>query len=422
VIILSSPALAGIPIEALLEARPESSPRYLVSYAPSGTMFAWLQERRREDKDNPAQPRRLLALGDPLPPLSAEPNSPAPKPPDHGLLVQQMAPGSNAEQAGIRPGDVLLRYAGVKLASGDDLKKLVPSADPKGTGVPVLVWRSGKLLDLTIHPGPLGVDLNDQRAAEAILAQREGDAVIRRSRGAAFDRLPGSRREVQAIAGLFDQSTVHLGSDASEQTLEALRARGELASFAVIHLATHGKIDDLSPMNSRLLLSQDQLPDPTATPSLEGPAYDGILTAGEVMSTWKLKAELVTLSACRSGLGRQSGGEGFVGFAQAFFLAGTRSLLVSLWEVDDRATSLLVTRFYQNWLAKRPGTTAPLSKAEALRDAKLWLRGLTGAEAERELDRISRGALQSRPGRPATSHPFEHPHDWAGFILMGDPN
>ena len=75
-------------------------------------------------------------------------------------------------------------------------------------------------------PGPLGVDLNAQPAAEAILAQREVDALLRRTRGAAFDPLPGSRREVQAIAGLFDQSMVLLGSDASEQTLEALRDRG----------------------------------------------------------------------------------------------------------------------------------------------------------------------------------------------------
>jgi hypothetical protein len=52
----------------------------------------------------------------------------------------------------------------------------------------------------------------------------------------------------------------------------------------------------------------------------------------------------------------------------------------------------------------------------------MWLRGLTGAEAERGLDQISRGPLKSRPGKPAASHPFEHPHDWAGFILMGDPN
>ncbi len=388
---------------------------------PRGPSSAWLQERRREGKGDPAQPRRLLALGDPVPPAAEKTSPPAPKPPDYGLLVQQVEAGSNAEQAGIRPGDILLQYAAAKLENFDDLQKQVQAGDPKAKTVAVAVWRDGKSLDLTLRPGPLGVVPNSQPPAQALIAQREGDLVLRHSRGAAFDPLPGSRREVQAIAGFFDQREVYLGSDASEQILDSLRSKGELGTFTVIHLATHGKIDDRSPMNSRLLLSQDKLPDPTSASSLDGPAYDGTLSAGEVMSTWKLNAELVTLSACRSGLGRQSGGEGFVGFAQAFFLAGSRSVLVSLWEVNDRATSLLMTRFYQNWLGKRPGLDQPLSKAAALQEAKAWLRALTGAEVNSALSQISRGEIRSRSRPAPQSHPFAHPHDWAGFILMGDP-
>ena len=417
-IVLPSPALAGVPVEGMLAARPPRAASYLVSYAPSGTLFAWLQEQdRRQDQ---AHDRRLLALGDPMPPPLDEPT---PAPPDHGLLVQQVQPGSHAEQAGIQPGDVLLRYAGAKLTTRDDLQKQLQAGDPKAQSVAIALWRNGATLDRTLAPGPPGVVLNDRPAAQAILAQREADALLRRSRGATFERLPGTRREVQALAGLFGQSAIHLGSDASEQTLEALRAKGQLGTFAVIHLATHGQIDDLAPMNSRLLLAQDRLPDPTAALPLDGPIADGLLTAGEVMSAWKLNAELVTLSACQSGLGRQSGGEGFIGFAQAFFLAGSRSLVVSLWEVNDQATSLLMTRFYQNWLGKRPGLDRPQSKAEALREAKEWLRGLDGAEVERELDPLARGELQRRSGpRPVASRPFAHPHYWAGFILMGDPN
>jgi tetratricopeptide (TPR) repeat protein len=418
-IVLPSPAMAGIPIEALLEARPPAAPRYLISYAPSGTLFAWLQERRRESKTIGERPRRLLALGDPVPPPADEP---APKPPDQGLLVQRVEPGSHAEQAGIRPGDVLLQYAGAKLATLDDLQKQVQAGAPTARTVGVAVWRDGKMLHLTLRPGPLGVVPNSQPAAVAILAKHEGDALLRRSRGAAFDRLPGSRREVQAIADIFDWREVYVGSDASEQTLESLRARDGLGAFTVIHLATHGKIDDRSPMNSRLLLSQDKLPDPTAAYSPDSPAYDGTLSAGEVMGLWRLDAELVTLSACRSGLGRESGGEGFVGFAQAFFLAGARSVIVSLWEVDDRATSLLMTRFYQNWLGKRPGLERHLSKAQALGEAKAWLRALTQADVERELSGITRGEIRRRSSPLTASHPFDHPHDWAGFILLGDPN
>jgi CHAT domain-containing protein len=97
---------------------------------------------------------------------------------------------------------------------------------------------------------------------------------------------------------------------------------------------------------------------------------------------------------------------------------------VSLWEVDDRATSLLMTRFYENWLGKRPGLRKLLSKAEALHEAQTWVRSLNADEVERELHSISRGQLRSGPprARPGSGHPFEHPHDWAGFILMGDPN
>ena len=70
------------------------------------------------------------------------------------------------------------------------------------------------------------------------------------------------------------------------------------------------------------------------------------------------------------------------------FVAGGRSLVLSLWEVDDRATALLMTRFYQNWLGKRDGLARPLPKAEALGEAKQWLRGLTSEAVEAELSQI----------------------------------
>ncbi len=420
-IVLPSPELAGIPIEALVEARSGTAPRYLVSYVPSGTLHAWLQDKRRALEDRPVPSRRLLALGDPVPAVSGKQDAPEPSPPDQGLLVRFVQRGSNAAQGGIQPGDVVLRYAGTELATREDLQKRVQRGDPMAASVAVAVWRNGSSLDLTLKPGQLGVQLETRPAAEAILAQREGDALIRRTRGARFERLPGSRREVQAIASLFDRKDVFLGRDASRKLLEDLRARDNLKQFGVIHLATHGTMDDIVPMNSRLLLSQEFIPDASPKGSLDRPADDGTVTAGEVMSTWKLNAELVTLSACQSGLGRSSGGEGFIGFGQALFLAGARSLVLSLWEVDDRATSMLMTRFYQNWLGKRAGLKQPMSKALSLHEAKQWLRGLSSEEAEAELEQITRGEPRAKVGQPAQGRPFEHPHFWAGFILMGDP-
>ena len=106
------------------------------------------------------------------------------KPPNHGLLVQQVEPGSNAEQAGIRPGDILLQYGGARLAALDDLEKQVQGGDLKVKSIAVAVWRDNKTFELTLRPGPLGVVPNTQPAPQALLAQREGDISLRRSRGA----------------------------------------------------------------------------------------------------------------------------------------------------------------------------------------------------------------------------------------------
>jgi serine/threonine protein kinase/tetratricopeptide (TPR) repeat protein len=421
-IVMPSPALAGIPIEALIAARSAGSPSYHISYAPSGTVFAWLLERRREHWEQPVPSRRLLALGDPVPPSQDQRAPVSATPPNHGLLVRRVEPGSSAAQCGIQSGDVLLSYGGIKLATLDDLQKQVQTKEKNEANVAILVWRDGRTLDLWARPGRLDLNLETKPAAEAILAQREGDAVLRRARGASFAPLPGTRREVETIAALFDRREVYLGSDASEKRLADLQSQDELKRYSVIHLATHGKMDDLVPMNSRLLLSQDRLPDPAKVTSPDQAVCDGSLTAGEVARTWGLDAELVTLSACQTALGRDGGGEGFVGFAQALFLAGARSLVLSLWEVEDRPTSLLMSRFYQNWLGKRPGLSRPMSKVEALREAQNWLRRLPAAEADSQVAQISRGTPRPKEGNPVPDHPFEHPHYWAAFVLMGDPN
>jgi tetratricopeptide (TPR) repeat protein len=423
-IVLPSPALAGIPVETLLLGRPPSAPVYVVSYAPSGTLFAWLDEHDLDQQGRPSQPR-LLALGDPVP----QPAAPNPEPPDHGVLVQRVEAGSNAEQSGIQQGDVLLRYAGVELATHGDLEKQVRAVDNKDAGVVVSVWRDGKILDRTLRPGLPGIVLSSQPAAKAILAQHETDTLIRRTRSEAFIPLPGSRREVQDVARLFvhDQATVLLGPDACEARLGALRDRGELERFSFIHLATHGEMDDLSPMNSRLILSQDGMRRPIVHSRNEGPVFDGTLSASEVMGTWKLKAELVTLSACKSGLGRQSGGEGYLGFSQALFLAGAKSIVLSLWNVDDATTALFMRRFYQNLLGRRPDLDRPLPKAEALAEAKRWLRSLTVADADRlraSVPAVERSDKIRGPSRSAAKagRPYEHPFYWAAFILIGDPS
>src|SRR5262249_39348246 len=155
----------------------------------------------------------------------------------------------------------------------------------------------------------------------------------------------------------------------------------------------------------------------------------------EIQRTWDLKADLVTLSACETALGKESGGEGFVGFTQALLMSGARSVCLSLWKVDDKATSSLMTRFYQNMLGKRSGLSRAMPTAEALQEAKQWLRTLTVDQVDGELAAFERGEMRrltrekgvpARREAPAskssTIKPYDHPYYWAAFVLVGDPD
>jgi CHAT domain-containing protein len=111
-------------------------------------------------------------------------------------------------------------------------------------------------------------------------------------------------------------------------------------------------------------------------------------------------------------------------------MSGARSVCVSLWKVNDKATSLLMARFYANLLGARPGLSQPMPKAEALADAKAWLRRLTHERVDQELKALApgeefkplaRGDLRAREGEPVAERPFEHPYYWAAFVLVGDP-
>jgi CHAT domain-containing protein/tetratricopeptide (TPR) repeat protein len=254
-----------------------------------------------------------------------------------------------------------------------------------------------------------------------------------------FAPLPGTRREVESLARLFQAdgraTRVLLGAGASEPELDRLASSGELERFGFIHLATHGVIDEAVPFRSAVILTQTGLPDPLEQALFHKPVYDGRLSVREIQRTWDLKAELVTLSACETALGKQSVGEGLVGFSQALLMSGARSVCLSLWKVDDKATSLLMTRFYQNMLGKRARLSKPMPKAEALSEAKQWLRTLTLDQVDGELAAQERGEvrpLAREKGAPARKEapasksrmikPYEHPHFWAAFVLVGDPD
>jgi tetratricopeptide (TPR) repeat protein len=427
-IVLPSRAMAGIPVEALLTADDDR----IVSYTPSATVFKYLREQPR-----PERHAGLLALGDPVYERPEASGEPAPLP-DRGLLVSLVAPGSNAATHGLKAGDVLMAYNGVELNQKNDFKVVAEGDKP----IVVEVWKDGRLSPRNLAPGKLGVVLDPRPAAIAIAENRALEKVLVAARGASdeFPSLPGTRYEVEALGELFkadDRPTrILLGADASEQNLEQIAASGELGRFGFIHLATHGVIDEATAARSAVILTQKGLPDPLEQALNHKPVFDGRLSVREIQRGWELKAELVTLSACETALGREAGGEGFVGFTQALLMSGARSVCLSLWKVDDTATALMMQRFYANLLGRRAGLMAPLPKADALREAKVWLRGLRRAELLKVAADLSGGVARSKgtkarqpaevaaeiPAGGDDDRPYASPHFWAAFVLAGDPD
>jgi CHAT domain-containing protein len=239
-----------------------------------------------------------------------------------------------------------------------------------------------------------------------------------------FTALPGSAKEVDAIAKLFRTRfpTGRLAQGAGEKATEE-RVRQAASQFNHLHFATHGFfVDEMAAADS-----PDASGGRYVHPGLfsgialaganrrgaDSNTDDGILTALEVASLDLNHVELVVLSACETGLGTIIRGEGVLGLQRAFQLAGARTSLTSLWQVDDAATQSLMIEFYRHhWQAS-------LGSAEALRQAQLTM-----------LDRYDprASALQSRGLVLIGKTPVERaaarlaPYYWAAFVLSGDEN
>ncbi len=178
-----------------------------------------------------------------------------------------------------------------------------------------------------------------------------------------FD-LAYAEQEAKEIAHILPNARVFLRGDATEA---ALRRYG--GSYGYLHFATHGQFNPDAPLKSALLLAPDS-------------QYNGMLTADKLYSL-HLDADLVTLSACETGLSRIANGDDLVGLTRGFLYAGCSSIVASLWKVDDLATSQLMTRFYKE--------LHRTDKREALRTAQL-----------------------------ETKKQYPHPYYWASFQLTGN--
>ncbi|MCA9216223.1 MAG: CHAT domain-containing protein [Planctomycetales bacterium] len=256
---------------------------------------------------------------------------------------------------------------------------------------------------------------------DLLATNRPGNNRIRKS----YAPLPGTRVEVEAIASMFAPASVKtlFGEDANEAEIETLATQRELEQYRYLHFATHGDPNRDAPFQSSLRLASpptESIDDLLSDDHL----YDDRLTAAQVRN-WQLNADLVTLSACDTALGPRVRGKAFVGFSQAFLLAGAKSVVASNWQVRDDATSLLMRRFYQNLLGQREELNDPMPKAEALNEAKRWLRNLTINDIDRMLDDLPpvvRGTIEKRlpDVKIESAKPFENPYFWAPFVLIGD--
>ena len=190
-------------------------------------------------------------------------------------------------------------------------------------------------------------------------------------------RLPASRDEANAIASVLRSGNpqdvlVALDFDASRANV----LTDGLTRFRLIHFATHGLVDAQHPEMSGLILS---------LVDRRGRRQDGYLRLGDIYKL-KLSADLVVLSSCDSALGKDLDSEGIIGLPRGFLFAGARSVIASLWKVNDAATATLMSRLYARI---RRGE----SPGSALRGAQLEM---------------------------AQDEQWSKPYYWAGFVLQGD--
>jgi CHAT domain-containing protein len=190
-----------------------------------------------------------------------------------------------------------------------------------------------------------------------------------------WERLPSSGQEAERIAGLAPPGQVWtaLAFDANREAALS----GKLRDYRVVHFATHGIADTRDPEMSGLVLS---------LLDAKGHPREGFLGVPDIYDL-DLRADLVVLSGCRTGLGKEVRGEGLMGLTRGFLYAGVPRVVASLWKVQDRTTAELMAHFYR----------------------AMWQDGLPAAAALREAQR-----------RLQRDRRYRSPYSWAGFVLQGD--
>ncbi len=194
------------------------------------------------------------------------------------------------------------------------------------------------------------------------------------------DHLKFGYEEAQAVARIFANSNVRMGSETNKETLTNLLNK----SPQIVLFSTHGKNDDRKPANSFL----------NFRPQIEHGAESSLLRLPEILKLKMKETGLVYLAACESGTGKLYRGEGTISLQTAFLASGAETVVANMWQVDDKKSKQLTTAFFHGWLKQG------LSRIAALRQAQLNL-----------IDSLNSDGLY-----PA------HPYFWASVTLNGVPN
>ncbi|MBL8149045.1 MAG: CHAT domain-containing protein [Blastocatellia bacterium] len=256
------------------------------------------------------------------------------------------------------------------LSSLSLLRKRIKNRQPQ----PSLLFMVG---DPVFNREDIRVKKGKQEVEKAIFEELQGvtsSAVRDVYDSAQLSRLPYSRDEVSVVKSLVDPNQVKVLLDFDANLDEILNS--ELSKYRYIHFASHGLFNSNNPKLSGIVFSQVDK---------EGNLRKSFLGLTDIFNL-KLTADMVVLSACQTGLGKEIKGEGIVGFTQGFMYAGSARIISSLWNANDATTAKLMKEFYRQILKENK------TPSEALRAAQLKM----------------------------INSEFSHPFYWAGFVLQGE--
>jgi CHAT domain-containing protein/tetratricopeptide (TPR) repeat protein len=282
------------------------------------------------------------------------------------------APAENAEPLIVKHEIVMLPSASVLANLRWETAGRAPA--PSTVAVladPVFDTNDSRIRSLTMQARTVGKDRG--QSGDLDYAVRDVGPTLQSD--GTLPRLPFTREEAEVIARAAPSGTALKAVDFKAN--RALATSAELAQYRIVHFATHGLLDTVHPALSGIVLS---LVDEQRKPQ------DGFLRLQDIYNL-HLPAELVVLSACQTGLGKEVRGEGLVGLTRGFMYAGAKRVMASLWKVNDNATAELMKRFYEAVLIRQQSPSAALREAQIA----MWRQ-----------------------------RQWQSPYYWAGFVLQGE--